>query len=158
MKGRKPTPSNIRLLHGNPARRPMPKDEPKLKSKVLAAPPGLPKDVHLVWRRIARWLAAAGVSTELDSLALRLLCESWVTYEEACEKVRKAGLVNAQFDGQGRVIGVPYPNPYLAVRNRAQDHVMKLFAEFGMTPSSRTRVKTVEGKTGGGHAKDLFGF
>ncbi len=111
-----------------------------------------------MWRRLARQLAAAGVSTELDSIALRALCESYVTYEDACEKVHKSGSVNAQFDAEGHLVGIPYQNPYLAVRNRALDHILKMLAEFGMTPSSRTRVKAVEGKTGGSHAKDLFGF
>lgn len=157
MKGRKPTPSNIRLLHGNPGRRPLPKQEPKLQPKLLVAPPGLSKEVHLVWRRLARQLTAAGVSTELDSLALRALCESYVTWQQACERVRKSSLVIALRNSDGRVIG-SYQNPYLSVANRAFDQFTKMLAEFGMTPSSRTRVKTAEGKTGDAHAKDLFGF
>ena len=33
-------------------------------------------------------------------------------------------------------------NPYLSIANRALDQLNKLGAEFGMTPSSRSRVKT----------------
>ena len=36
--------------------------------------------------------------------------------------------------------GSPMPNPYLAIANKAMEQMRALLAEFGMSPSSRTRV------------------
>lgn len=36
-----------------------------------------------------------------------------------------------------------YQNPWLAVANRAWEQLRKVEAEFGMTPSSRSRVTAV---------------
>jgi phage terminase small subunit len=67
-------PSSLRMLKGNPGRRPMTKTEP-------AVPPGIPEppefltDVALQeWRRVAPELAAAGLLTELDRAALSMYC------------------------------------------------------------------------------------
>jgi len=36
------------------------------------------------------------------------------------------------------------PNPYLTIANRAMDDMRRFAVEFGMTPASRTRVKTAD--------------
>jgi P27 family predicted phage terminase small subunit len=36
--------------------------------------------------------------------------------------------------------GFPIQSPYLAIANKAMEQMARLLAEFGMSPSSRTRV------------------
>jgi len=38
--------------------------------------------------------------------------------------------------------GYPIQNPFLAIANKAQRTCMDILTEFGMTPSSRTRVQS----------------
>ncbi len=54
----------------------------------------------------------------------------------------------ALLDGDGRLIQPPIVNlvpfPHVAMRNRALQNIKSLLAEFGMTPSSRTRISISE--------------
>jgi P27 family predicted phage terminase small subunit len=52
--------------------------------------------------------------------------------------------------------GYAIQNPWLSIANKAFDQMMKLMTEFGMTPSSRSRVKTIQPKTPSG-VKRLLG-
>ncbi len=84
--------------------------------------------------------------TEVDDLALIGLCQSWAEYLEATEQVRKTGmLVKAPS-------GYPILNPYVVLANQALKRVKAFLTEFGMTPSSRSRVsaaKKIEGEDNG---------
>jgi P27 family predicted phage terminase small subunit len=37
--------------------------------------------------------------------------------------------------------GYPIQNPMLAIANKAQEQCLKILAEFGLTPSSRSRIR-----------------
>ena len=40
--------------------------------------------------------------------------------------------------------GYPMPSPYVAVANKQVDFMVRIASEFGMTPSSRTRIRVGE--------------
>jgi P27 family predicted phage terminase small subunit len=43
---------------------------------------------------------------------------------------------------KSKTTGAVYQNPYLAVANRAMKQMRDFLTEFGMTPSSRSRVSS----------------
>ena len=73
--------------------------------------------------------------TELDDMALSMLCQGWHEYLEATDQVRKSGILVKSPNG------FPVLNPYLTVANQALKKVRSLLAEFGMTPGSRSRIQ-----------------
>lgn len=134
-RGSKPHPTAIKRLRGNPGRRGLNRDEPKPQAPQSIEPPAElspPERKH--WQRLAPILLTARLLTEVDLDALRLLCISAATLDEAHEQVKKFGLVIKA------PTGFPVQSPYLAIRNKAHEQVCKLLAEFGITPSSRSRV------------------
>jgi P27 family predicted phage terminase small subunit len=52
---------------------------------------------------------------------------------------------SGKIEKEGEVIisdkGGMYQNPWVAIRNRSMEQVHKFYTEFGLTPSSRSRVK-----------------
>lgn len=64
-----------------------------------------------------------------------MYCVIYVRWLKAERMVREKGEIIKT--AAGNII----QNPYLAIANRALDQLNKLGAEFGMTPSSRSRVK-----------------
>jgi P27 family predicted phage terminase small subunit len=143
MKGRKPTPTTLRILRGNPGKRPLPRDEPKLKPE-LPEPPEILQSVALAeWHRMAPLLHGAGLLTAIDGSALAAYCQSYATWVEAHEKIRERGTVVVSSKGQ------PMLSPYLKVANIAMQQWTRMLVEFGMTPSSRSRVKVPEAPTAG---------
>lgn len=49
--------------------------------------------------------------------------------------------------------GYPIQSPYLAIANKAHEQMTKLLAEFGMTPSSRSRCMVAKPDDSGPYAK-----
>jgi len=148
MRGRKPKPTAQRHLEGNPGRRAFNLVEPAPPPAAATddAPPAvLTGHPHALaeWIRLAPMLRQARVITQADLSALTALCLEWDRYLVAMAEVQRLGMVVKAPSGY------PIPNPYLPIATRALAACTKLWPELGLTPSSRTRVKTIEGGTGG---------
>jgi P27 family predicted phage terminase small subunit len=83
---------------------------------------------------MARKLHDAGLLSEIDGAALTTYCLTWARLMDAEEKLRTIGAV------------VKTPNgwlahsPYLAIATKATEQLVRILVEFGMTPSSRSRI------------------
>lgn len=139
MRGRKPVPTALKLMRGNPGHRPINVDEPKSESGA-EMPDWLSADAQKRWLQLYRNLDEAGVLTQLDAMALGMLCEQFAIWADASAKVAKFGLV---YKGQG---GQAKESPYLKIANKSMERIQKLLVEFGMTPASRTRISTATKK------------
>jgi P27 family predicted phage terminase small subunit len=87
------------------------------------------------WKSTVRELHPLGLVTTIDKDALAMYCTIYVRWVKAEKMVRDKGEIIKT--AAGNII----QNPYLSIANRALDQLNKLGAEFGMTPSSRSRVK-----------------
>ncbi|ANW50101.1 phage terminase small subunit P27 family [Burkholderia pseudomallei] len=135
MRGRKPTPTQLKIVRANPGKRPLNAHEPK---PVCANPEEVPEwlsaEAREHWPTIAKQLADAGVLSVLDRAALAQYCEAFAIWRQAYEKVLKFGLiVKAQS-------GFPVQSPFLSIANVQSERMLRILAEFGMTPASRSRV------------------
>jgi P27 family predicted phage terminase small subunit len=136
MSGRKPIPTKLKLLRGNPGKRPLPENEPQPQVRLPSAPTFLSEEGKREWKRTGRRLQSLGLMTEIDTSALAAYCQAWARWKEAEEMLNQFGAVI-------KVGGSLQPSPYLSVANKAMAQMVKLLAEFGMTPSSRSRVTAV---------------
>lgn len=135
MRGRKPTPTALKLVRGNPGKRPINDAEPAPPvTDDLTCPEWLSAPAQEHWPAMAEQLRAAGLLTNIDHAALGLYCEAFARWKDANEKVVKLGAVVKSAHGY------PIPSPYLQVANQAYAQMTRLLSEFGMTPSSRSRV------------------
>lgn len=133
MRGPKPTPTALKIVRGNPGKRALPKDEPKPEAGA-DAPDWLSPDAAAHWPLIARQLEDAQVLTVMDAPALALYCEAFARWKKANDHVLQHGQVIKS------PTGVLKQSPYVLIANKAHDQMAKLLVEFGMTPSSRSRV------------------
>lgn len=139
--GRRPLPTNVKLLRGNPGKRPLNDSEPQPRAVIPTAPKHLDDEARREWRRMAKTLHELGLLTEVDRSALAAYCISWSRWVLAEAKVREFGLVLKSPDK-----GWPVQSPYLPIANRAMEQMVKLAGEFGMTPSSRSRLSVGKAK------------
>lgn len=132
--GRRPKPTALKLLAGNPGNRPLNAGEPRPRTVLPKCPPVLQGEAKAEWRRMARKLHDAGLLSEIDGAALTTYCLTWARLMDAEEKLRTIGAV------------VKTPNgwlahsPYLAIATKATEQLVRILVEFGMTPSSRSRI------------------
>lgn len=134
-RGRKPKPTELKELEGNPGKRAINHQEPKPDVAIPECPPHLKGVARTEWNRLAVELHALKLITKIDRAALAICCTAWADYVKACGKLEKEGEVIISDQG-----GM-YQNPWVAIKKRSMDQVMKFYSEFGMSPSSRTRIK-----------------
>lgn len=137
MRGRKPKPTEIKRAAGNPGRRPLNNAEPAFARGIGKIPEVLEEDEWAAkeWHRIARELNRAGVVKSVDKAALASYCMAWSRWVGAELELRKEGVVVKTSNGN------LIQNPRLGVANRAMEQMRQFAVEFGMTPSSRSRIK-----------------
>ena len=136
MRGRKPKPTALKRLEGNPGKRALNNYEPRPRV-VLPRPPDHLSDAEREkWKSLVKELHPLGLVTTIDKDALAFYCVLYVRWQKAEKIVREKGEVMKT--AAGNLI----QNPYLPIANRALEQLNKLGAEFGMTPSSRSRIKT----------------
>lgn len=134
MKGRKPTPSRLKLLRGNPGKRKSNKNEPRPDPKIPLPPEHLGTEGRKEWNRTASQLYELGLLTSIDRAALAAYCTAWQRWVDAEKMLRKHGLV---FQSPNKF---PMYSPYLNIANKAMKQMKEFLSEFGMTPSSRSRI------------------
>jgi P27 family predicted phage terminase small subunit len=140
-RGRKPKPTALKLLHGSRSDRINPL-EPTPEIVIPDCPPHLDEEAKAEWGRIALELEAMGVLSRVDRAALAGYCQAWSRWVKAEDIIHKTTEVL-----QSKETGNFYRNPWLDVSNRALKQMHQFLVEFGMTPSSRSRVSSTNKKT-----------
>lgn len=132
--GRPRKPTALKVLEGNPGKRPINQKEPKPKPVAPKCPAHLNPCARKEWRRIAVDLEPLGLLTQIDRAALAAYCVAYSRWVEAEDMIRKHGMLVKSPNGY------PMQSPYLAIANKAVEQMKGFLTEFGMTPSSRSRL------------------
>lgn len=143
-KGRKPTPTTLKILNGNPGKRPLPQDEPKPKPLMPKRPTWLTGEGKKMWDRLAPELERIGLLTIVDGESFAAACQCWGTYVDCLCYLQENGLTYIYVNTQGAENEIE--RPQVKIGQKALDQFRAFCSEFGLTPSSRTRieVKTTE--------------
>lgn len=142
MAGRKPRPTAIKILEGEPNKDRINLREPKPKLGRPTCPAHLSGAARYEWRRIVPELEALGLLTQIDRAALAAYCQAYGRWVIAERKLSQLSSMSADKMAylykttNGNLI----INPLLSVANKAMEHMHKFLVEFGMTPSSRSRI------------------
>ncbi|WP_069648975.1 phage terminase small subunit P27 family [Caloranaerobacter ferrireducens] len=139
-RGRKPKPTALKVLEGNPGKRPLNKNEPKPEKKAPRCPSWLEPEAKKEWKRMAKTLETIGILTQVDAAAFAGYCQAYARWKEAEEFLSKHGTIFKTPSGYiQQVPQVSIAQTYLKI--------MKDFcSEFGLTPSARSRIR-VDGDT-----------
>jgi P27 family predicted phage terminase small subunit len=134
MRGRRPTPSRIKALTGNPGKRPLNAHEPRPEPALPECPPELSPAGRREWGRLSAELSKLNLVTNLDRGALATYCAAYGFWTEALEQIQKYGTMVKS------PTGYPIQSPYLAIANRQAELMIRIASEFGFTPASRSRI------------------
>jgi P27 family predicted phage terminase small subunit len=140
--GRKPKPTHLKLVTGNPGKRPLNTAEPKPARKLPTPPTFLSAEAKVEWRRVAGELFRLGLLTGIDRAPLAAYCQSygrWKVAERCIAEMAARDEVVAGLLVKTKK-GDAVQNPLIWTANRAMADAVRYAAEFGMTPSARTRL------------------
>lgn len=141
MRGRKPKPTALRVIEGNPGKRPLNKREPVAVGELTTPPDWMTDEQKASWT-YAIENAPIGVLRMIDQCALVVWVVAEAMHREATMQLAKSTLLTKT--DTGAII----QNPYLPIVNRQAQIMLKAAAEMGFTPSSRSRVVAEGGGTG----------
>lgn len=156
-RGPKPQSNVVKLLRGNPGRRTLDLSEgvqPEV--AVPSIPAHLSKEARKEWKRITVELEALGLISRLDRAALAIYCQTWarlVQAEMELEKRRATAEASGQneFDAvfvQTTPTGFQRESMLIRLVGKLQQDCDRYLASFGMSPSSRSKVKASDNRQG----------
>lgn len=141
-RGPAPKPTALKIIEGNPGRRPLNHDEPKPSLGAPKCPTWLDLEAKREWRRIVPELDRIGLLTKVDGTALAGYCQAYSRWREAEEVLSRDGLTFSTPNGYVQ------QRPEVAIAQKYLTIVKTFCAEFGLTPSARGRM-TVPDKGNG---------
>lgn len=138
-RGPKPLPANVHLLRGNPSKKTASQlvDGVSPVVEIPPAPRHLKGEALKEYKRISVELEKLGLVSQIDRAALAMYCTAWGRHVDAENRLRDLG-------ADGYVSKTPngfeVQSAWLNISNKAMEQCMKYLAEFGMSPSARSRV------------------
>jgi P27 family predicted phage terminase small subunit len=144
-RGRKPTPTHLKLVRGNPGKRKLPDPAKEIRPPLdePTPPAHLSDEAKVEWGRIVSLLFQLKLMTQIDRASLAAYCQAygrWVQAERALTSMAEKDMLT-----RGLMIkttgGNLIQNPLVGTANKAMADMVRYAAEFGMTPSARTRLQ-----------------
>ena len=135
MRGRKRKPTVLKLVEGNPGKRPLNRNEPQ--PGPLGEPPPLVRgrpSALAKWNELISQECWGPVVTRADADALEAYCLLYARMAEAEEKIARFGMMVKSPQG------FPVQSPYVSIANRCREDMRKIASEFGGLPASRSRL------------------
>lgn len=138
-RGRKPKPTAVKQLEGNPGKRQLNANEPKPAARAPSCPKWLDDDAKKEWRRLAKQMEQLGILTEVDMAAFAGYCQAYARWKAAEEFISKHGAIVKTPSGYWQQV------PQVAIAQQYLKQMSKFCEQFGLTPASRSRIVTDNG-------------
>jgi len=142
--GRKPKPTQMHILNGNPSKiRLEDRIGKEVKTKEYGpgeypkAPEWLDEIAKNEWNRVAPMLSECKLLTEADIKALEAYCKCWSRYVEAERQMDELGSTIFQPNQKSKYV---QQLPQVAIAQKYLKLCKDFMTEFGLTPSSRGRM------------------
>jgi P27 family predicted phage terminase small subunit len=137
-RGPKPTPTKILKLRGT-HRADRTRGEPLPQGKAPAPPEWLLPAAREEWERLLPELERMGLLTSADWAQFAQYCQVWARWIDAEEKLVANGSVMELYNEHGD-LKYSQISPWVTIAHKALERLQKLGAEFGLTPSARSRL------------------
>ena len=131
-RGRKPKPTALKVLEGNPGKRPLNGAEPAPAHKAPRCPSWLEAEAKREWKRMGRILEQMGLLTEMDMAA-------FAGWKEAEEFISQHGTMVRTPNGYLQQV------PQVSIAQTNMKIMLRFCEQFGLTPSARSRIIAGEG-------------
>ena len=148
-RGPKPKPTELRVLEGNPSKRPLNAEEPKASGEAVC-PAHLSEDAAAIWAVIMESLPP-GLISAADMPLLAAYCEAWSAHKAAVEALqRDRDLIG------GNLVRNDKPSPYLRIMDQTAKTMASLSTRLGLSPADRSGLKLGDQRKGDSKWGDLI--
>lgn len=138
-RGPAPLPTNLHLIKGNPSKLPAARLNDALRPKVEIPdrPDYLLDDAKAEWDRITPELKKLHIISQIDMVAVAMYCQTYAQWAVAQRKIKEHGedsMVELTPNGFKQITA------WTSLSLKLHEKMQSMLAEFGMTPSTRTRI------------------
>lgn len=137
---RKRVPTKLKIVKGTFRNCRANPSEPNYPDQIPDSPDFLNNYGGKEWERISKQLFDQGLLASVDMAALAGYCQAYGRWAKAEEELLSENLILTTI--QGNYI----QNPLIGIANTSMEHMRKFLIEFGMTPSSRSKVSAKKRK------------
>ena len=131
-RGRKPKPTAVKVLEGNPGKRKLNKSEPVAEGDLAIPPAFLSVTQRVIWVNTLR-VAPKGLLKAVDEAVLAKYCVAYDQFQRSSEDIARNGYETATQNGTTVA-------PAVHVQKKAAQDMSSACSEMGFTPSSRSRL------------------
>lgn len=128
-------PTTLKILQGNPGKRPLNLNEPKPKPIMPPIPKWLDTAAKKEWKRIAEELKTMGLLTYIDGAALAGYCKCFSMVQAANAEIKERGTTYTTPTGFLR------DNPAIDRMRQYLTLMRQYLSEFGLSPASRAGLE-----------------
>jgi P27 family predicted phage terminase small subunit len=147
-RGPRPQPTKLRILRGNPGKRPIKNSEPQPSSDGIVMPPHLGPVAVARWGELLPLLESVKVMTRADVEALARYCDTYEWWLATRAKLRTEGDTYPILNDGGQVKYIAQ-RPEVSIAHKLAQQLRQLEQDFGLNPSARTslNVETTQQET-----------
>ena len=136
-RGPSPKPTNLKILEGNPGKRPLNHDEPKPELGA-ECPDWLSNVARSEWQRLAPVLERCGILTAADQNALAAYCDSVANYVRATRQIECLESLTEKGPHGTKMA------PIISAQRNYADLMIRFGSKLGLSPSDRTSIKITD--------------
>jgi len=137
--GRPRKPTELKILEGNPGKRPLPTNEWKPKPMAPKCPNWLHKYAKKEWKAIVPKLEEYGLLTEVDATALAAYCQAYARWREAEEFMSRHNTVFKTTSGYIQQV------PQVVIAQKYMALMSTYLSKFGLSPADRVGMVNPKG-------------
>jgi len=154
-RGPKPTPTAVRKARGTDRPDERATHEPTPRAGLPSCPDGLDRRGQAVWDWLIPELESMGILAGCDRNMLERYCEMMSQWHECIAVVRERGSCYEVLKGDGSV-QYASARPEASQALKLDTALQRIEAQFGLSPSARTRIEVPQDKDTVGDGKAKF--
>ncbi|MGL4926525.1 MAG: phage terminase small subunit P27 family [Plesiomonas shigelloides] len=144
MAGRRPKPTHLKVVTGNPGKRKLNDKEPTPAREIPSPPEHLSDWGKVAWGKLTVLLDGMGILTVADTLALERLCSIYAQILRLEDQIAVEGNTYTTKTQMGDFLIKGHPS--VGQLADADRRFKSYLVEFGLTPAARTKVKVDGGE------------
>jgi len=133
-RGPAPKATNLKILEGNPGKRPLNTNEPRPDTGATC-PDWLSESARLHWNELCPVLESCGILTKADRYTLAAYCDALANYQRATKEIDSLdSLIEKGVHGTKI-------SPVVSAQRNYADLMIKFGTKLGLSPSDRSSIK-----------------
>ena len=138
--GRRPQPTALTVLRGNPSRKKLNENEPRPPAGEVEKPAGLSASGGAVWDELAPVCLAMRTLTRADERAFATMCELQATFQQAAAAKDGRSLFQLVQPDEAEPQMVVMVDAILRLERETAAALRPYYELFGLTPAARARI------------------